>query len=229
LPGTASRISRDDRAPLIEEAYEVVDAIERSDMVALKDELWRLLFQVVFHARMAEGPGCSASTTSPRRSPTRWNGVIRMFGDVEISSVAAQNVRPGSAQGRRAAGQRRRRERPRRVALALPALLRAAKICAAPRASGFDWPNARAVIPKLAEEIAELGRTSIRAPMPRWSRRNGRSAVCRRQFARKLDIEPETRCAAPPRNSTSLPAGRVRRRTRHRPRPRRPGSANGRR
>src|SRR5215831_10913250 len=41
----------------IEEAYEVTDAIERNDMPALKEELGDLLFQVVFHARMAEEAG----------------------------------------------------------------------------------------------------------------------------------------------------------------------------
>src|SRR5213595_2436500 len=63
----------------IEEAYEVADAIEREDMAALKDELGDLLLQVVFHARMAEEAGCSRSMTSPKRSPTRWSGGIRMY------------------------------------------------------------------------------------------------------------------------------------------------------
>ena len=62
----------------IEEAYEVADAIARGDMAALKDELGDLLFQVVFHARMAEEPGSSPSTMLPRRSRTRWSGAIRM-------------------------------------------------------------------------------------------------------------------------------------------------------
>ena len=44
----------------IEEAYEVADAIERSDLGDLKDELGDLLFQVVFHARMAEETGAFA-------------------------------------------------------------------------------------------------------------------------------------------------------------------------
>src|SRR5215467_4441412 len=76
----------------IEEAYEVADAIARGDMSALKDELGDLLFQVVFHARMAEEAGrfAFADVTSAivdkmvRRHP-------HVFGTEKISSVTAQN------------------------------------------------------------------------------------------------------------------------------------------
>src|SRR5437016_5848845 len=76
----------------IEEAYEVADAIERGDMMALKDELGDLLLQVVFHARMAEEAGLFAfddvaeaiADKMLRRHP-------HVFGDAEIASVAAQN------------------------------------------------------------------------------------------------------------------------------------------
>jgi MazG family protein len=76
----------------IEEAYEVADAVERGDMAALKDELGDLLFQVVFHARMAEEAGLfgfddvagAIVDKMERRHP-------HVFGDAEIRSVAAQN------------------------------------------------------------------------------------------------------------------------------------------
>src|SRR5207245_9445260 len=117
----------------IEEAYEVVDAIARSDTFALKDELGDLLFQVVFHARMAEEAGVFAfddvaeaiADKMERRHP-------HVFGAADIASVAAQN---DAWEEHKAA---ERRDRARRVgaaesaldgvALALPALLRAAKI-----------------------------------------------------------------------------------------------------
>src|SRR6266704_3696815 len=74
----------------IEEAYEVADAIARQDMVALKDELGDLLFQVVFHARMAEEVGLFAfddvaaaiADKMVRRHP-------HVYGTAEIASVAA--------------------------------------------------------------------------------------------------------------------------------------------
>src|SRR6202030_2136096 len=76
----------------IEEAYEVADAIARGDMAALKDELGDLLFQVVFHARMAEERSLFAfddvagliAEKMERRHP-------HVFGDARIAPVAAQN------------------------------------------------------------------------------------------------------------------------------------------
>src|SRR5882762_9014769 len=76
----------------IEEAYEVAEAIAENDMAALKDELGDLLFQVVFHARMAEEAGLfgfgdvaeAIADKMERRHP-------HVFGDAEIASVAAQN------------------------------------------------------------------------------------------------------------------------------------------
>src|SRR5438045_2714929 len=141
----------------IEEAYEVADAIERGDMAALKDELGDLLFQVVFHARIAEEAELFAfddvaeaiADKMERRHP-------HVFGDVEIASVAAQNEawEAHKAAERHAGGGAD--SVLDGVALALPALLRAAKISRRAARTGFDWPDARAVIPKLAEEIAEL-------------------------------------------------------------------------
>src|SRR5690348_9956154 len=77
----------------IEEACEVADAIERGDMTALKDELGDLLFQVVFHARMAEEDGLFAfddvaaaiSAKMERRHP-------HVFGSSEIASAEAQTA-----------------------------------------------------------------------------------------------------------------------------------------
>src|SRR5437764_3029274 len=113
----------------IEEAYEVADAIERGDMAALKDELGDLLFQVVFHARIAEEAGLFAfddvaeaiADKMERRHP-------HVFGDVEIASVAAQNE---AWEAHKAAEREAKGEAAsvvEGVAIALPALVRAAKI-----------------------------------------------------------------------------------------------------
>src|SRR6185436_6573854 len=77
----------------IEEAYEVADAIARGDMAALKDELGDLLFQVIFHARMAEEAGLFAfddvasgiSDKMVARHP-------HVFGDAELRDVEAQTA-----------------------------------------------------------------------------------------------------------------------------------------
>ena len=171
----------------IEEAYEVADAIARGDTPALKDELGDLLFQVVFHARMAEEAGlfvfddvaAAIADKMKRRHP-------HVFGAAEITSVAAQN----EAWEEHKAAERRDRAQANGaaesvldgVALALPALLRAVKLQKRAARIGFDWPEARPVFDKIAEEIAELesgARTRCRSRAS--GGRDGRSSLCRRQ------------------------------------------------
>ena len=178
----------------IEEAYEVGDAIERGDMAALKDELGDLLLQVVFHARMAEEAGLfgfedvaeSIADKMVRRHP-------HVFGDAEINSVAAQNEawEAHKAQERAASGVGQ--SVLDGIALALPALLRAGKVSRRAARIGFDWPDARAVIPKLAEEIAEVeAEIDAGGDQARLEDEVGDLLFAAANLARKLDVEPET-------------------------------------
>ena len=178
----------------IEEAYEVADAIERGDMTALKDELGDLLFQVVFHARMAEEAGLfgfdnvaeAIADKMERRHP-------HVFGDAEIASVAAQNEawEAHKAAERQASGAAA--SVLDGVARVLPALLRATKISRRAARIGFDWPDARAVIPKLAEEIVELEAELDQGADPAMVEEEmGDLLFAAANLARKLDIEPET-------------------------------------
>jgi ATP diphosphatase len=140
----------------IEEAYEVRAAIGSGDPAVLKDELGDLLFQVVYHARMAEERGwfkfddvAEAITGKMiRRHP-------HVFGEETARSAAAQtaaweiqkaNERAGLAQHGALDG----------VATALPALRRAQKLTSRAARVKFDWPDAEAVLEKLDEEVAEL-------------------------------------------------------------------------
>ena len=182
----------------IEEAYEVVDAIARGDAAALKDELGDLLFQVIFHARMAEEAGLFAfediavaiSEKMERRHP-------HVFGSAEIASVAAQNE---AWEAHKAAERRNRVREPGApesvldgVALALPALTRAVKLQRRASRIGFDWPDAQSVFDKIAEEIdelsAELGRAGDRA---RLEDETGDILFTVANLARKLEIDPES-------------------------------------
>ena len=178
----------------IEEAYEVADAIERADMGSLRDELGDLLLQVVFHARMAEEAGHfgfddvaeAICDKMVRRHP-------HVFGDAEIASVAAQNEawEAHKAAEREATGNAR--SVVDGVALALPALLRAAKISGRAARIGFDWPDARAVIPKIAEEIAEVeAELDAGAAPAALEEEIGDLLFAVANLARKLDVEPET-------------------------------------
>ena len=197
----------------IEEAYEVADAIVRNDMAALKDELGDLLFQVVFHARMAEEQGlftfkdvaAAIADKMDRRHP-------HVFGDVRIDSAAAQ----GEAWEEHKAAERRDRARQNGVAqsvldgvaLGLPALLRADKLQKRAARIGFDWPDARPVFDKLKEEIAEL-ESELQPPFERSALEDemGDILFAAANLARKLDIDPE----AALRNATAKFERRFRR------------------
>jgi MazG family protein len=181
----------------LEEAYEVADAIARGDMTALKDELGDLLFQVVFHARMAEEAGLFAfddvaatiADKMERRHP-------HVFGEVHIDSAVAQT----EAWEEHKAAERKARAHQSGdghsvldgVALALPALLRAVKIQSRAARIGFDWPEPPPVFDKLAEEIAEL-RTVLEegADPARLEDEMGDTLFAVVNLARKLDIDPE--------------------------------------
>jgi len=181
----------------IEEAYEVADAIARDDIAALKDELGDLLFQVVFHARMAEEAGAfdfddvaqAIAEKMKRRHP-------HVFGAVKIASVAAQNE---AWEAHKAAERRDRAQRTGAaesvldgVALALPALSRAVKLQRRAARIGFDWPEARPVFDKITEEIAELSRElETGGDRKRLEDETGDLLFAVANLARKLDIDPE--------------------------------------
>jgi len=134
----------------IEEAYEVADAIARDDMGALADELGDLQLQVVFHAQMAEEAGHfrledvleRICDKLERRHP-------HIFGDAETSpgwEELKASERSRFSDTSALAG----------VAMALPALERAAKLQRRAARIGFDWPDAAGPRAKIDEELAEL-------------------------------------------------------------------------
>jgi len=169
----------------IEEAYEVADAVERGDPMQLRDELGDLLFQVVFHARLAQERGWfdfaqvagAIHQKLVRRHPHVFDGVS-VSGKAEV----LRNWEELKARERaEAAATRRGQERSASVqpdgtllalgaadvasgdvsALAdvpraLPALIRAAKLGRRAGRVGFDWPDARGVRDKVLEELQEV-------------------------------------------------------------------------
>jgi len=138
----------------LEEAYEVADAIEQGNPAALKEELGDLLFQVVYHAQMAQEAGWfdfnavveGICEKMVRRHP-------HVFADDDIETAEAQTA---------AWEVHKQRERGQQdsaldgVPLALPALTRADKLQKRASRVGFDWPSIHGVSDKVEEELEEL-------------------------------------------------------------------------
>jgi nucleoside triphosphate diphosphatase len=175
----------------IEEAYEVADAIARRDFTALPDELGDLLFQVVYHARMAEEAGRFAFADVARAIADK---MIRrhphVFGDAAARDAAAQT---SAWEAQKSAERAARAETGvlTGVPTALPALVRAAKLTARAARVGFDWPDAEAVLEKLDEEVAELRAELPQADPARLTDEVGDLLFVLANLARKLNLDPE--------------------------------------
>src|SRR5206468_177322 len=169
----------------IEEAYEVADAIARKDMDGLADELGDLQLQVVFHAQMAEEAGLFTlkdvldriCDKMERRHP-------HMFGDAEhgghhLWEIIKAEERAANPDKSALAG----------VALALPALERAAKLQRRAAHVGFDWPDASGPRAKIDEELAEL---DAETEHDRKLDELGDLLFAVVNLARHLNVEPET-------------------------------------
>ena len=179
----------------IEEAYEVADAIARGDLRDLADELGDLLLQVVFHARMAEEAGTfdfgdvvQAITTkllrrhphvfgdAAARTPAAVKGLWERIKAQEKADRGTASKQPGALDG---------------VALALPALTRAAKLQSKAGAVGFDWNNARAVLAKIREEADEIEAELDADNAGRVAGEIGDLLFAVTNLARHLGVDPE--------------------------------------
>lgn len=143
----------------VEEAYEVADAIERDNMVDLKDELGDLLFQVIFYAQMAKEQGLfdfndvveglnnklvrrhphvfsEQKTLSDEELEQQWQAIK----DQEKAAKQTTTVQPLWGD----------------IPKVLPALTRAKKVQKRAANLGFDWPNYHGALEKVAEEVAEV-------------------------------------------------------------------------
>ena len=175
----------------IEEAYEVADAITRRDFADLPDELGDLLFQVVFHARMAEEEGRFAFADVARSIADK---MIRrhphVFAEAAIRDAGAQ-TEAWEAQKRRERAAKAQSGVLAGIPVALPALTRAQKLAARAARVGFDWPDAGAVLEKLDEETAELRAELASADPARLQDEVGDMLFVLVNLARKLDLDAE--------------------------------------
>ena len=176
----------------IEEAYEIADAIERQAWDELKGELGDLLFQSVFHARMAEEAGLfdldDVATAIADKMIARHPHV---FGDESNAKSADQQVADWESVKAAERAAKAKGGVLDDVALGLPALMRAEKLQKRAARVGFDWPDIAMVIDKIAEEARELAEARDTLPQDKIAEEMGDLLFVMANLARHLKVDPE--------------------------------------
>jgi len=181
----------------IEEAYEVADAIDRHDSQQLRDELGDLLFQIVFHSRMAEeqglfdfaGVAASIHDKLVRRHP-------HVFAGAPMEGLESQSRNWEELKARERAATAVRQASPDTSALAdvpkaLPALARAAKLGRRAARVGFDWQEPGQVRDKVIEELAEVDEALAADAPERVTEELGDLLFAIANWTLHLKIDPE--------------------------------------
>lgn len=180
----------------LEEAYEVADAIARENLPHLKDELGDLLFQVVFHAQMAQeleafdfdAVAAAICEKLRRRHPHVFG--IRQPGSAPAAAADWEDIK--AAERAQSASARGARGHLDGVPLAMPALARAHKLSKRAARVGFDWPVAAQTADKVAEELDEVREAFTGDADPaKVFEELGDLLFAAANLARKLDVDAE--------------------------------------
>lgn len=177
----------------VEEAHEVADAIERGNFDDLREELGDLLFQVVFHARMAEEKGLfdfesvaqAISEKMVRRHP-------HVFGDRRYANRREREADwEAIKEAERADKGHKGESLFDGVSRGLPALTRAVKLQALAASVGFDWPQAEQMFDKLDEETGELRQAIENRDRDNIEEEIGDLYFALTNLARRFDVDPD--------------------------------------
>lgn len=182
------------RRYIVEEVYEVLEAIELADSAKLCEELGDLLLQIVFHARVSEESGGftmqdvvdTVTEKMVRRHP-------HVFGEITVRDAAEVVVNWEKIKKREKAGERTAVLDG--VPIGLPSLMTAYKLQSKAAKVGFDWQDIGPVWDKVAEELAEL-KEAAALPEPQRSHKTedelGDVLFAVVNLARFMGVEPET-------------------------------------
>jgi len=173
---------------LLEETYEVLDALEHGSPADHCEELGDLLMQIVFQAELRTGEGAftiddvvkAIADKLVRRHP-------HVFGEVKLDT-AGQVLDQWA--------KLKEKEKPRRtldgVPRALPALLRAQRLSERAAQVGFDWPDVAGARAKVDEELGEIDRARVAGVRDELEHEIGDLLFAAVSLARKLEVDPET-------------------------------------
>ncbi len=183
------------RRYLIEEVYEVIEAIENEDAPLLCEELGDLLLQIVFHARVAEECGefsmqdviDGVTEKMIRRHP-------HVFGDITVNDAGEVLVNWDAIKAQEKVG--KRTGTLDGVSPGLPALMAAFKLQKKASKVGFDWDEAKEVWEKVREELGELAEASAAGDKTAIEEEFGDVLFSLVNLSRFLHVEPETSLTA---------------------------------
>jgi MazG family protein len=177
---------------LIEEAYEVLEAIETGNPGHLEEELGDLLFQVVFHARVAEEAGEFAMPGVLRRLIDKMvSRHPHVFGDASVATPTEALAQWESIKRREAERTGRPRSAIDGVPRSLPSLLRAQRVQSKAARVRFDWPDARSAWAKVEEEIREAAAALASGEVARVQEELGDALFALVNVARLSSIDAE--------------------------------------
>ena len=185
---------------VLEETYEVLDAIDRHDHAALAEELGDFVFEAVFLAQVDSEAGHFTIADSlravadklVRRHP---HVFARDRGEAALDSADQVRTRWEAIKAQEREGDAGPKTLLGGIATALPALLRAYQIGLRASSVGFDWPAASDIVAKIQEEVDELREvvsSAGAADQERAEEEMGDLLFAIANLARKLAIEPET-------------------------------------
>jgi ATP diphosphatase len=186
----------------LEEAYEVLDAIEREDFDHLKEELGDLLFQVIFYAQMAQEEqrftfddiADAITKKMLRRHPHVFpDGDISRFGEKTslTEDDISQQWQAIKAQEKLAAPRENSNSVLAEIPVSMPALMQAVKIQKKVSKFGFDWPDVAPVFDKIREELNELEEAIREQDRPHIEEEMGDVLFAVSNLARHLDVSPD--------------------------------------
>ncbi len=179
------------RPSLIEETYEVADAIDKKDMLSLKEELGDVLLQVVFHAQIENEKGTFDFDDI-------CDGICRklihrhphVFGDVK-ADTPDEVLSNWDEIKREEKSQKTYTDTLLSVPNAFPALMRAQKVQKRASKAGYDWPHADGAMDKLSEELGELREAVNSGNVDNIFEETGDLLFSAVNISRLLDIDAE--------------------------------------
>ena len=192
-PWDRRQTARDIGRYLLNEAYEVSDALGGTDSRHVCEELGDLLFQILFIAEISSESGQFTHTDVLRGIKEK---MIRrhphVFGDAQVGS-ASDVKKLWQEIKKEERGGRPQDENPfARIPRALPALRRAQEITATASALGFDWTETQSVLLKLREEFDELDRAQKDADADKIAEETGDLLFTLVNFSRFAGVDAET-------------------------------------